>query len=244
MDHHRFLAEIFNHIFSHIGRYAHDVEVVHIVAPLRMCLAAHTHVVAIDKSKHMESFTLCILRALFFKVQTSQTEVQLLVLTENQLFPAVAGFCDTWLLYDVVRAIGIVNYGRAAVLCYIFFSETGVDRPLFAVEVQAEIVIHLVRVGTDGERAYFENHLVASAGVDCSGRKHYLKARFGLLIADIFHIVAWCMLRVGSLYFAEELRNVRVVTEADECLGIVSGYAHIITLVLSAEFSVMFTVVG
>ena len=50
------------------------------------------------------------------------------------------------------------------------------------------------------------------------------------------------MLRVGGLDFAEELRNVRIVPEADEGLGFVACNHHVVALVLTAELVVVLDV--
>ena len=75
--------------------------------------------------------------------------------------------------------------------------------------------------------------------MDCSGRNHYLKPRLGLLIADIFHVVTWLVLCICGFDVLEELRNVRIITEADECLGIMSCGADIVALVLPSELAVL-----
>ena len=70
-----------------------------------------------------------------------------------------------------------MNHGCTAVLRNILLAEAGVNRTLFAVEIEAEVIIHLIGVGADGERADFQNHLVAAAGVDGAGGEHHLKTR-------------------------------------------------------------------
>ena len=52
------------------------------------------------------------------------------------------------------------------------------------------------------------------------------------------------MLLVCSLYFPEELRDVRIVTEAYEGLCIVTRDTDIVTLILPSELTVMLSVVS
>ena len=52
------------------------------------------------------------------------------------------------------------------------------------------------------------------------------------------------MLSVRRLYVLEEPRDVGIVTETDECLGIVPGDADVVALVLASELSVMLTIEG
>ena len=47
------------------------------------------------------------------------------------------------------------------------------------------------------------------------------------------------MLCIRSLYLLEESRNVGIVTEADEGLGLVAGNHHVVTLILAAELVVV-----
>ena len=80
--------------------------------------------------------------------------------------------------------------------------------------------------------------------MDSSRRKHDLEARAGLLIIDILHIVARLVLLVCSLYLPEELRDVRIVTEAYEGLCIVTRDTDIVTFILPSELTVMLSVVS
>ena len=89
-----------------------------------------------------------------------------------------------------------------------------------------------------------QDDLVAAVGVDGSGGQQDLHARPGLLVAHVFQVVHRLALGVGRLDVPEELRDVGVVPEADEGLGIVAGGDHVVAFVLPSQLVVMLLVPG
>ena len=124
--------------------------------------AAYPDVVTIDKRKDMEALSVSVLRAFRLEIQAPQAEIQLLVLAENQFLPSFAGRGHARPLDDIVRTLRVMDHGCRAMLGHVLLTKAGVDRPLLSVEVQTEIVVHLVGVGTDREGADLKDDLVAS----------------------------------------------------------------------------------
>ena len=122
----RFLAQVLDHILTHVGRNDDHVEVLGIIIAGRIGLAPDTDLVAIHEDQDMED-PLGIALAGALEFVTAQGEIKQIVLTDNVFGPAVAFFDLAGFLHDI-----LADPGSTALFRHILFTELRVDRALFA----------------------------------------------------------------------------------------------------------------
>ena len=146
MNHHRFPAQVFDDIPSHICRNADYIHELEVEIALRVPYAADAHGIAVHQGQHVEELSSGVLLALLLEFETAEGEIDLRILTEYIFLPALSGCGETRFLNYVLRALRIVDHAVAAVLAHVFLAQAGVYRALFAVEVEAQVVVHLVGI--------------------------------------------------------------------------------------------------
>ena len=146
MDAYWLVSKIFHYIFTHIGRNTDDFHEIHVEITLWMLYAADTYLVTVNEGKNVELLVLCILLTSLFELKATERDVHLWILAEDILFPTFSLSIETWLLDDVIRAVRIMDDRISSLLIYTLLAEISVDRTLLAVEVETEVVVHLVCV--------------------------------------------------------------------------------------------------
>ena len=144
VDADRLLSEILNHVLTHVSRNAGNLHEIEIEVALRVLYTADTHLVTVNEGEDMELLVLSVLLAYLLAVEAAEGDVHLWVLTEDLLLPTFSLCVKTRLLNDIVRAFRVMDHRISSVLVHALLAEVSVDWTLLAVEVETEVVIHLV----------------------------------------------------------------------------------------------------